>query len=279
MKSIKEAGDSVSEATIKAKTLGEYLKSRRERLQPEQVSLKVHGQRRTPGLRREEVALLAGVSVTYYTWLEQGRSVTASREVIQSLARALQLSPEERAHLVHLWDPHEEERRNDRPSATGLEMLQSSVDAFACPAFVTNERTELLAWNQEAERWLTDFGAMAPERRVFIQLLFTAPAFRERIVNWESFVQFAVPVFRTYCDQHADDPWYEKAAAELREASSAFSQLWDRYEIGVRNVSRVMLRHPETTEPTAFEVQSWSTVAQGENVHMCLYTPVRSSAS
>ncbi|MFS0726602.1 helix-turn-helix transcriptional regulator [Paenibacillus sp. 1P07SE] len=265
----------MSAATSKAKKLGEYLKSRRERLKPESAGIApVRSQRRTPGLRREEVAMLAGVSVTYYTWLEQGRSVTASVEVIRSLAKALQLTTEESAHLYQLWDPSEG-KEGATPGGVHQDKLQSTVDAFPYPAFITNDRTELLVWNRGVAEWLIDFGELPPEQRIFINLLFTHPGLRERIVDWEVFAQFAVSVFRTYVDQHSGDLWYETVVAELIRESPSFAELWLRYDIGIPKVSRVMVQHPAAEAPKVFDVQSWSSASDTERVHMCLYTPAR----
>lgn len=129
----------------KSKTLGEFLKSRRNRLQPEQAGFSdSYSQRRTPGLRREEVATLAGVSATYYTWLEQGREVTASREIIENIGRALQLSADERQHLMELWNPNEPEAVISIDTMLNPQW-RGIISQLAYPAFISNERTQVFA--------------------------------------------------------------------------------------------------------------------------------------
>ncbi|MNO32627.1 hypothetical protein D3C76_226200 [compost metagenome] len=140
----------MSTESSRFRVLGDYLRSRRNRLQPEQAGISgSYSQRRTPGLRREEVAMLAGVSATYYTWLEQGREVTASRDIMENIGRALQLNPDEKKHLMELWNPHEPE---PVPSInTELNpQWQDIIQQLAYPAFISNERSEILAWNEAA---------------------------------------------------------------------------------------------------------------------------------
>lgn len=174
----------------KAKAMGVFLKSRRERLSPENAGLKfTNGQRKTPGLRREEVAVLAGVSVTYYTWLEQGRDLTPSRDVIDSIAKALRLSPAEKSHLYQLWNPHAAEAPLAAPTAVDPQM-QKIIDQLAYPSHITNERTEVLAWNKAAREMFFDFASIPVQERYFIRLLFEDTEMQRRIVNIEEFSRF-----------------------------------------------------------------------------------------
>ncbi|MDQ0061709.1 helix-turn-helix transcriptional regulator [Paenibacillus harenae] len=258
----------------KAKTMGAFLKSRRERLSPEDAGLSyISGQRKTPGLRREEVAILAGVSVTYYTWLEQGRELTASREVIENIAKALRLSPDERLHLFQLWNPH---APNTPPSAPTVvyPQLQNIIDQLAYPSYITNERTEILAWNEAASRMLADFASIPAKDRYFIRLFFEDADVRRRIVNLEPFASYSVAVFRTYYDKHQDDPWFEQTVEQLMRNSAEFERMWNRYDIQLKKVSRVVLQIPDSDKPIAFDINSLSNLSDSPDIHICIYTPV-----
>lgn len=154
----------MTQEVTRFKRLGEYLRSRRDRLQPAAVGIKETGsQRRTPGLRREEVAVLAGLSSTYYTWLEQGREVTASREVMDSLSQALRLSEDERKHLFGLWNPGLPDTIasiNERSPELNPQW-RDIILQLSYPSFITNERSEVLAWNEKACEVLCDFGSQS----------------------------------------------------------------------------------------------------------------------
>lgn len=163
----------------KIKILGDFLKSRRERIKPDRIEIASrYGRRRTPGLRREEVAQLAGVSITWYTWLEQGRVASVSREVIESVARALQLSSDEQTHLLRLAD-YGGERNSSPNTGKAYPELQIIIDQVNYPAIIANHRTEVLAYNRMATEIITDFHAIPADERVMTRLIFTDPNLRE----------------------------------------------------------------------------------------------------
>lgn len=170
----------MSNDNSKSKTLGAFLKSRRNRLQPEQAGLRLHRVSEEHRLRREEVAMLAGVSATYYTWLEQGREVTASKEIIESIGEALQLTHDERAHLIQLWNPNEAVAIS--PIHTRLNpQWQHIIDQLSYPSFISNEKAEVLAWNSAANEVITDFSSLSVSERVMIRLLFVDSNY---VVEW-----------------------------------------------------------------------------------------------
>src|SRR5579871_2484710 len=162
-----------------------FLRSRRERLMPSDVGLPDGFRRRTPGLRREEVALIAGVGATWYTWLEQGRDVQPSEEVLNALAVALRLDPAERRHLFILAD-----RPAQQPLATGPEsvprplvrMLKRMTDQ---PAYVLGRRWDVLAWNKAAVAVFGDFGRLEGDARNLIHLMFANESHRRLLLDWE----------------------------------------------------------------------------------------------
>ncbi|SEC60166.1 helix-turn-helix transcriptional regulator [Paenibacillus sp. GP183] len=258
----------------KAKTMGAFLKSRRERLQPEEVGFShSYGQRRTPGLRREEIAMLAGVSTTYYTWLEQGREVTASKEIIENIAKALQLTPDESVHLFQLWNPNEPTVIHSVPSVLHSQW-HNIIGQLSYPSYITNERSEVLAWNQAANETLADFTSMPGADRILIRLLFTDPEMRRRMINWEEFARSSVAVFRTYYDKYKGDPWFEETVEQLLESSMEFGTIWRLYDIQLKKVSRVFLQLPGTAKPVPFDINSLSSLSDNQDLYVCIYTPV-----
>ncbi len=260
----------------KSKTLGEFLKSRRNRLQPEQAGFNdSYSQRRTPGLRREEVATLAGVSATYYTWLEQGREVTASKEIIENIARALQLSADERQHLMELWNPNEPETIISIDTMLNPQW-RGIISQLAYPAFITNERTQVFAWNDAANEILIDFNALPVSERVMLRLLFTDSGLRHRMVNWEEFVLHAVAVFRTYYDKHQEDPWFRELVDQLCAESAEFAQMWKLHNIQRKKVSRVYIQPQDATKAVTYDIHSFASLADHPDLHVCIYTPILS---
>ncbi|WP_419961793.1 helix-turn-helix transcriptional regulator [Psychrobacillus sp. BM2] len=256
------------------KTLGAFLKSRRNRLLPEQAGLNgSYGRRRTPGLRREEVAILAGVSATYYTWLEQGREMAASREVIENIGKALQLTTDESMHLIQLWDP------NESASVPSLNMglnpqWQQIIDQLTYPSFISNERSEVFAWNTVANEIIADFSSMPVDERVMIRILFVDPELRHRMRNWEEFALHSVAVFRTYYDKHQDDPWFAETVNRLCEDSSEFEAMWNFHHIQLKKVSRVFIHIPSKGKVYPFDINSLSNLDNNPGLHFCIYTPV-----
>src|SRR5690606_33115195 len=172
-----------------ASSLGAFIKSRRERLQPSTAGISpLPGRRRTPGLRREEVAYLANVSVTYYTWLEQGRETNPSPEVLMSIGKALQLSEDELQHAFDLVQTDTETAVSGR-SGRDVDrlILQKLVDQLRYPSFISNEETGVIeAWNRSAELVIADFGRLPEEERNIVHLIFLNPDYRLRLENWES---------------------------------------------------------------------------------------------
>ncbi|MCQ4087349.1 helix-turn-helix transcriptional regulator [Saccharibacillus sp. JS10] len=261
----------------KAKALGLFLKSRRGRLSPQDVKLKfTQGQRKTPGLRREEVAVLSGVSLTYYTWLEQGRDLNPSKDVIDSIAQALQLSSAEKSHLHQLWNPH----LSETPPATQAVVdpqMQAIIDQLTYPCHITNEKSEVLAWNKAAQEAFIDFSSIPVQERYFIRLLFKNQELRERIVNLEEFSNYSVGVFRTYYDKYKNDPWFEQTVEHLIQHSAEFEQIWRQYEVQVKKDQQVILRSPgssDTQQSVHYHIRSLLYFSESTDMHTCIYTPL-----
>src|SRR5688572_4256881 len=175
--------------------LGQFLRTRRASIGPEAVGLPSAGRRRTPGLRREEVALLAGVSVSWYTWLEQGRPIRASRDVLLAIARTLQLTPTEHAHLLALADrvghiaPPESDRAPDQ--------LVRLIDAMSpSPAYVLGPRWEFLAWNRAQSLLFPEIARLEAPDRNLLWVVFATQRARSLIVDWPTESQRMLTQFR-----------------------------------------------------------------------------------
>lgn len=213
--------------------LADFLKTRRARLQPEQFGLPTYGRRRTPGLRRDEVAQMAGLSVSWYTWLEQGRDILVSDQVLDSLARTLQLDEKERRHLFLLTrdmipvSPNEPVTRDSFPSS-----YQAVLNALeTSPAYLLDQRFDVVAWNAIACKVLRDFSRLTGRDRNAIWYTLTHLESRDLFVDWDATAQQAVASFRTIYDQHAGDAWFEQLFADLMEVSPDFRRWWPRHDI------------------------------------------------
>lgn len=257
----------------KIKILGDFLRSRRERIKPDHVEMVGRfGRRRTPGLRREEVAHLAGVSITWYTWLEQGRVITTSREVIESIGKALQLSSEEHLHLLRLANyggdgdssPHSEEMNIG---------LQNIIDQLHYPAIIANLRTEVLAYNRMASEIIVDFHAIPAENRVMARLIFTHPNLRNQLANWKEFADFTLGVFRSYFDQKVNDPWNEEFVRQMCHESEEFKTLWRLHDVQQKKAILYTFDHPIAGR-LFFQLNTFSHINGNQNLHCCVFTPV-----
>jgi transcriptional regulator with XRE-family HTH domain len=224
--------------------LAELLRTRRDRLTPADVGLPAGSRRRTAGLRREEVAQLAGVSATYYTFLEQGRDVRPSRQVVAALAGALRLSPAERAHLFQLAgiplaaDDQDLVETVDPVVGT----LVSRLDPF--PAYVKGGRWDVLAANRAARALFTDWAALAPGDRNKVWWMFTDPAARKVYVEWEQEASDLLGRFRAAAARRPDDPAFTTLIERLHQASPEVRDWWPRYEVRPVGSGTKRLHHP-----------------------------------
>lgn len=210
--------------------LAAFLKSRRERLSPSSVGLPSGGRRRTPGLRREEVAALSGVGLTWYTWLEQGRDISVSSSFLDSLSQALKLDAAERRHLFLLAH----DRLPPEPGKTYCNVppliLRVMRDLSPHGAYVLNLRWDVLAFNEQADA-LFGFNRHPPGQRNLLWMLFTDDALRERLVNWDNQAAQMLSSFRrdyAHATQEAD---IQALVTNLQKASPDFRQWWSRHDI------------------------------------------------
>lgn len=223
-----------------------FLRSRRERLSPEAIGLPPStSRRRTPGLRREEVAQLAGVSVDYYVRLEQGRKLRPSATVLEGLARALQLEPDEFRHMVALLNhaPSPTTSRTPQRVRPGVQRLLEKLDPT--PGFVLGRRMDVLAWNSMAAALLGDFGSLPASRRNMIWLLFLHPPTRSLYVNWATNARESIAHLRAASGRYPDDPGIAELIDELSAKSVEFREMWARHDVREKGHGRKVLDHPD----------------------------------
>ncbi|MFI6462469.1 helix-turn-helix transcriptional regulator [Streptomyces sp. NPDC050528] len=223
--------------------IGDFLRSRRARIQPEEVGLASHGRRRVPGLRREEVAQLAGVSVDYYIRLEQGRGPSVSDAVLDAIARVLRMDDTEHAYLRTVARPRR--GKKDRTPAPrirpGVQVLLDGMDRM--PAFVLGPRMDVLAWNTLADA-LSGFSRMPPAVRNIPRHVFLDPASRELYPDWTAVAEQAVANLRVTSGRDGDDPELSALVGELSHQSEDFRRLWADHEVKECAYGVKRVRHP-----------------------------------
>ncbi len=252
--------------------LSDFLRRRRESLLPEDVGLPNGGRRRTPGLRREEVALLAGVGTTWYTWLEQGRDVRASLEVLEALARALRLTPVERTHLVLLGrgeEPPPCKSATERISTTLRRVIENLGPN---PAYVLGRRWDYLAYNRAACILFGDLDAIPRATRNHVWQFFMDPSRRQILPDWERSSPLVVAKFRADSARHLGDPEFEQLIGALRQSSPEFCKLWKRHEVSRGGTGRKEVLHPEAGK-LVFE-HAVLTPAEAPDQRLVLYSPL-----
>ncbi|WP_329262001.1 helix-turn-helix transcriptional regulator [Actinoallomurus sp. NBC_01490] len=235
--------------------LAAFLRTRRERLDPRELGLPSRRQaRRTPGLRREEVAELAGVSTDYIVRLEQGRGLRPSADVVEALARALRLAPVERAYLFNL--AQQRPRNADEPATTAAPALARLVaDLSPLPAMLMNHRYDILAWNHEMTRLLLDFDSLPPSRRNAMWLCLMHPEIRDFYVDRERVVREGIAHLRTAWAAHPEDRALTDLIAEFITRDGEFARLWAERDIKVNGRGHKVMRHPDVGEiAVRFEV-------------------------
>ncbi|MBE4735113.1 MULTISPECIES: helix-turn-helix transcriptional regulator [Streptomyces] len=226
--------------------LSEFLRTRRARLKPEDVGLPDFGRyRRVPGLRREELAQLAGVSVGYYTRLEQGNGQHVSAEVLDAIARALRLSDAEHAHLTHLAKP---KQRKKKPAGRTqqvrgpLRMLLDTMEGG--PAILVGRRSDILAWNRMAAAVFGDWAELPEHERNWARLVFLRPEYRDLFVDWERKANDVVSQLRMDAGSHPNDPRLSALVGDLSVKSEEFRRLWAAHDIKDKCHGIQRLHHP-----------------------------------
>lgn len=263
---------SYADGSARRREAGDFLRSRRERLAPRDVGLPSGVRRRTPGLRREEVAMLAGVGTTWYTFLEQGRDVHPSHEVLGALAGALRLDPVERRHLFVLHNrPAPELRPTGREQID--EPLRRMLDSLVGqPAFVLGRRWDILAWNAAADAVFGPYERLEGDERNALHLTFADPDHRRRLVDWEAVARASLAMFRADCARHAGDPDFERLVGRLTGLSPEFAAWWPRCELARPLTGEKRIDHPAVGR-MVFEHSSYG-VDDPPDVKLVVFTPL-----
>ncbi|MFC4120544.1 helix-turn-helix transcriptional regulator [Nonomuraea zeae] len=228
----------------RSRELADFLRSRRARITPDRTGLPADGRaRRVPGLRRDEVARLAGVSTEYYTRLEQGRAGNPSSEVTEALARALDLDPAEREHLIDLLvRPARRAPISPQRVRPGLHLMLQTLDSV--PAFILGRRTDVLAANRLAREVLTDFDALPVPHRNLARYYLLDPAARSRTGDWERIAAETVAILRLEAGRYPHDRRLADLVGELTLRSPEFSSWWNDHRVLRRTHGTKLYHHP-----------------------------------
>jgi transcriptional regulator with XRE-family HTH domain len=228
---------------IRLQELSDFLRTRRGRIIPADVGLPATNRRRTPGLRREEVAQLAGVSATWYTWLEQKRPIGVSPAVLDNLARVLRLDPFERMQLFQLALRQPIIDSTPRPE-TVSPLIERMLHQTAVPAVVMGRRWDVLACNRAARAFLFDFEQVPSNERNMLWLVFTRFEYRSLIVDWTERAQDTLARFRADYGRHAGDAHFVQLVERLKSVSPEFAEWWPRHDIRPMSEGRRDYNHP-----------------------------------
>src|SRR5271156_2679132 len=251
--------------------LGIYLKDRRTKLDPASFGLSA-GRRRTPGLRREEVAQRANISPTWYTWLEQGRGGAPSAEVLGRIARALMLTDVEREHIFLLGLGRPPEVRYHQSEGV-TPRLQRVLDALEpSPAIIRTAIWDVVAWNRAATVMLTDYGSLPPEQRNVLRFIFLDPRVRAAQEDWDSVARFVVGSFRVDAARAGAAATVEPLVDELCSLSPEFRALWRDNDVRPHGEGVKHMRHP-VLGPIAFEYSAFA-VDGRPDLSMVVYNPL-----
>jgi len=250
--------------------LGTYLKDRRAKLDPAALGFPPQ-RRRTPGLRREEVAQRANISPTWYTWLEQGRGGAPSADVLDRIARALMLTDIEREHLFLLGlgrPPEVRYRKNDGVTPP----LQRVLDALEpSPALIRTAIWDIVAWNRAATVMLTDYGSLPPEQRNVLRFIFLDPRVRAAQHDWESVARFVVGTFRADAARAGAASEVGPLVEELCRRSPEFKAMWRDNDVRSHGEGVKQIRHP-VLGPVSFEYSAFA-VDGRPDLSMVVYNP------
>ncbi|GIP22783.1 helix-turn-helix transcriptional regulator [Paenibacillus sp. J22TS3] len=260
------------------KELADFLRTRRSRLSPQQAGLQVEAlRRRTPGLRREEVASLSGISLPWYTALEQGRDIQVSDQVLESLVRTLRLSKDERRYLYTLANPFiQQPDLHTEDEHTALPGLQPILDRLGnYPAYIIDNRWNVTSWNPMITSLCGDLKRNTGIERNLLWRVFIMEKVKKQILNWDNFAGKLLAHFRSQYAMNLQDPWYEKLVDELFEQSDEFRLWWAKHEVSDSFEGVKIMDHPDEGHLT-WHYHTFA-VSEGGNYMLRVYTPAVNS--
>lgn len=266
-----------TDSDARRREAGVFLRSRRERLSPADVGLPTGFRRRTPGLRREEVATLAGVGTTWYTWLEQGRDVQPSPEVLAALADALKLGPAERRHLFILHDRPAPPASSGRPERIDQPLRRMLDSLTGQPALVLGRRWDILASNRAADVVYGPYDRLHGDERNMLHLVFADPDHRRLLVDWEAVAINAVAMFRADYARYVGDADFERLVQRLLHVSPEFAAWWPKREVTQPLAGRKRLDHVVVGR-MEFEYSSFG-VGDQPDMKLIVFTPLDEDGS
>ncbi|MBN9026510.1 MAG: helix-turn-helix domain-containing protein [Rhizobiales bacterium] len=233
---------------VRRRELGEFIRAHRERLQPAMFGLDPGTRRRTPGLRREELAQLSGVSATWLRWIEQGREISVSATALGRLARVMRLTPAERAYLFDLGGRRDPQAGEDDGADALPPGLAATLAALPTPAYVLDRAWTALAWNEPAAHlfvgWLDGEAASVSCENNLLRYIFTAPAARRIIRDWETRARRVAAEFRADYSRHLQGPELRALVEELTRASPFFAEAWEAHAVVDREGGLRTFDHP-----------------------------------
>lgn len=262
--------DAPSVDEVRRRELGAFLRSRRERITPDQIGLRSSRRRRTPGLRREEVAQLAGVGVTWYTWLEQGRDINPSPQVLDAIARTLLFDAHERTHLFTLaGTPDTSIAGECNALSPTVQVILDGLEPY--PAIAVNGRYDLLAYNRTWATCVPHLESIPLEDRNALWLIFTDPRWQKMVLDREETTAWMVGQYRAAMAEHVAEPAWKGLVKRLLKASPEFAALWERHDVVFPENRVKRIKHPTVGELRVDSTYLW--LAQRLGTRVVCYTP------
>jgi transcriptional regulator with XRE-family HTH domain len=258
-----------TEAPERRRELAAFLRSRRERIQPAEVGFAPGGRRRTPGLRREEVAQLAGVGITWYTWLEQGRDINVSAQVLEAISRTLRLDRLERNHLYTLAGMALGPTPGDCGLPDSVHRMLKQVSPY--PALVINPRYDVIAYNDAYSKVVIDLGAIPIEERNILWLTFVSEEWQCAFIDSASVKLHLVAGYRAALAEHLGDPVWQDFTDRLLASSPLFAELWDRYDVAAPSTKIKVFQNARVGLLRVEPANLW--VSQRGQHRVTVYTP------
>lgn len=252
--------------------LGQFLKARRARISPTQVGLPYGNRRRTPGLKREEVAQISNVSITWYTWMEQGRPIKVSEQVLASIGQALLLNEREMQYIFKLSQMTMTEIKHQESQLVGkpLQAILDKLEPF--PSFASDQYWNVIGWNPSAKAIFGDFEKMNGRERNTIWRMFTNPEYKKLFSDWDKAAEWIVAQYRLACGSYLADEWFKKFVDELMAESSDFMKFWMEQNVNYEGDFRKRF-YIQTVGEMIFDFTSLD-LSINPHIKIAVHTPV-----